>query len=182
MRPKIVLITVVLAVAILAPAIYFHFKPASAPAPTPTEQPTTDNTVAPAAGVPQILKRVGGPRAQEGLEAPPAPPQEMDHETYVLHRRAELAELGMNNDPESLRIILSEMENPDPEIRKAALNASVDFGSKDAIPALQNELNWATDPQEKVDIQKAIDFLQLPSFGSDDTAQQSSDSTAPATN
>ena len=181
MRPKIVLSAALLAVAILAPALYFHFKPASAPAPAPADQPTAD-AAAPAEAVPQILKRVAGPRPQAGMLAPQAPPEGVDHETYVMHRRAELAELGMHNDPESLRVILSEMENPDAEIRKAALNASVDFGSKDAIPSLQNELNWATDPQEKIDIQKAIDFLQLPSFGSDDTAQQSSDNSAPTAN
>lgn len=95
----------------------------------------------------------------------------MDHDTYVLKTRGELSELGMQNDPESLKKILSELENPEPEIRKAALTATLDFGSKDAIPTLQNELNWATDPQEKVDIQKAIDFLELPTLSNDATAQ-----------
>ena len=105
---------------------------------------------------------------QEGLPNRPSEPNpnQVDHQTYVIQRRAELINLGASDDPANLKIILSEMENPEPELRKAALDAAVQFGSKDAIPTLQNEINWATDPQEKVDIQKAIDYLQLPSFGS----------------
>jgi hypothetical protein len=169
------------AVAILAPAIYIRFKPAAPPpAAAPVEQPVADT--APTAGVPHILNRVTQAHPQEGLAAHSEKPAEMDHDTYVLKRRAELSELGMQNDPQSLKTILSEMENPEPEIRQAALTAAIDYGSKDAIPALQNELNWTTDAQEKVEIQKAIDFLQLPAFGTEDTAQQTSDSPAPATN
>jgi hypothetical protein len=186
MRAKVILFAAVAAVAVLAPAVYLRFKP-DAPAPAPASVAPTvaaDEKAAPADGVPHILRRITQDHSQEGLPERPAETGVVDHQTYVIQRRAELSDLGMHNDPESLKSILSEMENPDAEVRKAALTASVDFGSKDAIPALQNELNWATDPQEKVEIQKAIDFLELPTLGSDDigSVTQSSDGSAPATN
>lgn len=172
MRAKVLLIVLLGAVAILAPALYIRFKPAAPPPAAPvTDQPVADTAAAPAQPISHSVRRVGPDQSREGLSGPSVQPAEMDHDTYVLKTRGELSELGMQNDPESLKKILSELENPEPEIRKAALTATLDFGSKDAIPTLQNELNWATDPQEKVDIQKAIDFLELPTLSNDATAQ-----------
>jgi HEAT repeat protein len=87
-----------------------------------------------------------------------------DHENYVFTRRGELTQMGMSDDPSDLKTILSELNNKDPEVRQAALSATIQFGSQDAIPALQNEMAWTDDPQEKVDLQKAIKYLQLPTF------------------
>jgi hypothetical protein len=184
MRAKVVIFAMVAALAILAPVIYFHFKPDSPPAP---EQPVTaDNTgtAAPTPGVPSLLKRIQD-RQPTALPARPVEPDSsaVDHETYVIQRKAQLSEMGMTDDPANLKTILSELENPDQRIRQAALTATIDFGSKDAIPNLQNEMNWATDPQEKVDIKKAIEFLELPRLGDDsDSVTQSTGSAAPAAN
>jgi hypothetical protein len=169
MRAKVILSASALALAVLIPALYFHFKPDSPP-PTVEQPVAADDSAAPA-GLPPILKRVQN-HVQQGLPALPSDPKPsgLSHDDYVLQRKMELTELGMNNDPDSLKTILSELENPEPEIRQTALSAAVSFGSKDAIPTLQNEMNWATDPQEKVDIKKAIDFLQLPRLGDDDDA------------
>lgn len=169
MRAKVILTASLLALALLLPALYFHYKSGSPP-PAVGQQAASDDNAAPA-GLPPILKRVAQGRP-EGLPARPAHPMHSsgsDHDNYVLERRAELTGLGMSDNPANLKTILSELENPEPEIRQTALSAAVSFGSKDAIPTLQNELSYATDPQEKVDIQKAIDFLQLPRFGSDDS-------------
>ena len=105
------------------------------------------------------------------------------HDDYVLKRRAELIDLGMSDNPANLKVILSELENPEPEIRQQALSSTIDFGSKDAIPVLQNEMAYATDPEEKVAIKKVIEFLQLPSFGSrGEGITQQSDGQPPPTN
>jgi len=185
MRAKVVIIASVLALAILVPAVYIHFKPDGAP--PATEQPAVaaaDNSApaAAGAGAPSILKRVTQGHPQEGLARPTEAPDGMDHATYVLERRAQLIDLGRSEDPADLKTILSEMENPEPEIRKAALSATIDFGSKDAIPTLQNEMNWATDLDEKIAIRKAIEFISLPSFGSGGAVTQTSDGSPPATN
>jgi HEAT repeat protein len=184
MRAKVILSVAFLALAILLPAVYFHYKSARPPA---VEQPVASDDTAPPAALPPILKRVVQDRPKEGLPARPASPVSLigsDHDKYVLERKAQLVDLGMSDNPANLKSILAEMENPEPEIRRAALSATVQFGSKDAIPVLQNEMSYATDPQEKVDIQKAIEFLQLPTFGSggDAITRQSNDGSAPSGN
>jgi HEAT repeat protein len=85
-----------------------------------------------------------------------------DHGDYVQERKAELLDLTTSSDPSALPAILSALNNQDPEIRQTALSAVMQVGNKDALPALKNQLAWAEDPREKVAIQDAIDFLQLP--------------------
>ena len=85
------------------------------------------------------------------------------HQAYVDSRVEELMDLAMTDDPNSLNTILSELTNRDPEIRKAALEASVQFGSRDAIPKLTDAASQTDDPKEKAAIVEAIEFLKLPS-------------------
>jgi hypothetical protein len=95
----------------------------------------------------------------QGTETPKQKQQE-----YVQTRSAELMDLGMKDDAESLRTIPAELTNRDPEIRKAAVEAAVQFSSRDAIPALTDAAAQTDDPQEKVMYQEAIEFLKLPSL------------------
>jgi hypothetical protein len=75
----------------------------------------------------------------------------------------------MNNDADSLNLILVSLADSDPQIRAAALEATIQFHSSDAIPALQDALAKAELPQEKMNIQGAIDFLKLPPLTQADT-------------
>jgi hypothetical protein len=81
----------------------------------------------------------------------------------VQKRVDELMDLAMADDAASLDMILSELTNQDPEIRKAALEATKQFGSRDAIPKLMEVVSQVDDPKEKVEIVDAIEFLKLPS-------------------
>jgi len=85
------------------------------------------------------------------------------NQTYVEKRIEELTDLAMNDDSRSLDTILSELTNRDPQIRKAALEATIQFGSRDAIPKLADVVSQVDDPGEKHDILEAIEFLKLPS-------------------
>jgi len=85
------------------------------------------------------------------------------HQTYVEKRTEELMDLAMSDDRSSLETILSELTNRDPEIRKAALEATIQFGSRDAIPKLMDVVLQVDDPKEKANILEAIEFLKLPS-------------------
>jgi hypothetical protein len=85
---------------------------------------------------------------------------EESHQDYVSRRTAELMDLAMSDDPASLNSILSELNNPDAEIRDAAVIAAVQFKSADAIPALQEAYLRADDPEEKLSIRKAVEFLE----------------------
>ena len=165
MRIKVILTASALGLCVAAVAVHFRYSPE--PPPATTEVGASDGaSPAPAPAAPAASRTQIGIRPQEALpltQDSRADLSSPDHADYVLERKSQLIDLTTSNDPNALRTILSELNNPDPEIRKAALSAVVQVGSQDAIPALKNQLAWAEDPQEKVDIQDAIDFLQLPS-------------------
>jgi HEAT repeat protein len=73
-------------------------------------------------------------------------------------------ELSSHDDPESLRTILGGLTSPEPGIRKAALAATRQFGSRDAIPYLQEAAAHTDEPREKVAILDAIEYLKMPSL------------------
>jgi HEAT repeat protein len=99
-------------------------------------------------------------------------------EDYALKRTAELMELATQSDPDSLNTILGELTNRDPAVRKAAVQAAVQFGSRDAIPKLTDALSQTDDVSERAAIQDAIEFLKLPSLAEME-AQQSATPAAP---
>ena len=82
----------------------------------------------------------------------------------AISRIAELRELSLADDPISLSTILSELNNPDTRIRTAALDATIQFGSREAIPGLEAAAARADDPQDKRALEQAIEFLKLPSL------------------
>ena len=85
-------------------------------------------------------------------------------EAYAAKRVVELQDLGMEDDPASLETILSELANRDPSIREAAVQAAVQFGSRDAIPKLEDAAAQTDDPEEKATILEAVTFLKLPTL------------------
>lgn len=116
-------------------------------------------------------------RPRAGSNVPPADSAETRHAVYVGARIGELLDLAMNDDPASLESILSELNNPDPEIRKGALEAAVQFGNRDAIPRLAEARARTDDPEEKSALANAIEFLKLPSLT--EIANQSKDAATP---
>jgi HEAT repeat protein len=168
MRIKVILPAFALAGAILILAFHYSSRPATAGAGAPTAQtPVAGGSVAavPSAFSSATTSHAIIPAASRrddfaNQSVPPPPPGP----EYALQRTVELNRMAASDDPSNLQIILSELNNPDPVIRKAALRATIDFGSTDAVPALSNAMAAADDPQEKVDIFKAINFLQLPRF------------------
>ena len=99
---------------------------------------------------------------QPSEESVGTPEQRQD--AYVASRAAELMELAMNEDTASLTTILSELGNRDPRVRKAAVDAAVQFHSRDAIPALEEAVSQTDDARERVAILEAIEFLKLPTL------------------
>jgi hypothetical protein len=99
-----------------------------------------------------------------GLNAAQKWAQDLDEARHVAveTRVQELLDLGMEDDPKSLETIVSELSNADAEIRKAAVEATVQFGSQDAIPQLENAMLWAENAEQRKDIADAIEFLKLP--------------------
>jgi len=165
MRIKVILAAAALALAVLVPAVCFR-RASSAPPAVQTSQAPVVTPIQTGAPSPARAGFWHGRSADPMVadERGPADPAAPDHGDYVLRRTGELNQLASSGEPGALKTILDELNNADPAIRKAALRAAIDFGSQDAIPALENQIALTDDAREKVDLQKAVDFLQLPKF------------------
>jgi hypothetical protein len=76
-----------------------------------------------------------------------------------------LMDLSANEDSGSLSTILSELENPDKEIRAAALEAAIQFGERtNTIARLTDLLQRIGDDDERAALREAIEFIKLPSL------------------
>lgn len=170
MRPAFIL-TIVLAVAVLI-GIAALVRRSSNLAASPPAVVETSSPAAPGANSdlsnPAPAEVASSPAAaaapaKDGAAEVPAPGA-ANHSEYVKTRIAQLQDLSMENDAASLNTILSELNNRDPEIRSAAVEAAIQFGSRDAIPALMEAATHTDDPQEKKEMIDAAEFLKLPSL------------------
>jgi hypothetical protein len=171
MRPK-VFIPVVLMGFLLLGMFVFARKQASSLLNNGSSQPKTETIEEPSASIDARKTATRTQREETGLAAGKANQQPAtndentplaQHQAYVEKRIEELTDLAMNADSGSLDTILSELTNRDPQIRKAALEATIQFGSRDAIPKLMDAVSQIDEPKEKADILEAIEFLKLPS-------------------
>lgn len=105
--------------------------------------------------------------AVAGLPAPrvsPHDPESDEHADWVEARSKELLDLAWNEDEESMLTILTELRNPDPEIRHVAADATREFGSRDAIPMLQRMASADLAQDEKKACRELIEWLELPTL------------------
>jgi hypothetical protein len=93
-----------------------------------------------------------------------AAPSEESVERIVKMKMEQLQELSRQSDRASMEAILAEMRSPYPEVRADALEAIVQFRSRDAIPALKELAAKTDDPQEQRAILDAVEFLELPTL------------------
>ena len=97
---------------------------------------------------------------QNGLAQPA--PQSAEYARFISERKALFNELSMKSDPESLNILLSSLENPDKQIRIAALEAVIQFDDRSSIPRLEELARQAADPAERRAIEDGIEYMKLP--------------------
>jgi hypothetical protein len=84
-----------------------------------------------------------------------------EHSKWVDARADALVKLSWMDDAGSLKQLVAELENPEPEIRKAALQAVANFGSRDAVPYLESLVSRRDDPQEKIDLIQTAEQLKM---------------------
>ena len=75
-----------------------------------------------------------------------------------------LQQWSMNDDPASLTNILADLTSPEKEIRDAAIEATKQFGSTNAIPVLKEVAANTSDTDEQIALLEAANFLSLPSL------------------
>ena len=173
MRPKIVI--TVLLVGIAGIAAIFWLKHAATPA-QPAPPVIASQEVAPAVRpVPSITSNAtpaqpvvtfANAPVEKTISRPAADTNALAeaHEAMVQAEVDKLTELQANDDAASLHAILADLTNSDKEIRAAAVESTIQFGSRDAIPVLQDLAARTTDPGEKKDLLDAADFLALPTL------------------
>jgi hypothetical protein len=83
---------------------------------------------------------------------------------YVKEHLATLSKLQSNDDAESLQTILCDLTNSEKTVRLAAIQATIQFGSRDAIPVLNNVAARTADPAEKTKLLDAAEYLALPTL------------------
>ena len=131
--------------------------------PVGSTSPQQDSRGANLAASPRVTRSVPSPAA--GLPRPQLSPYatgSKEHEAWVHYKADELVKLSWKNDSGSLKQILAELENPEPEIRTAALQAAANFGSRDAIPYLESLVATSTDAEEKIALIQTAEQLKMP--------------------
>jgi hypothetical protein len=66
------------------------------------------------------------------------------------------------NNPTIISALIGKVENPEPEVRTAALAALVQLNDTNAVPGLQQAADAIKDPRAKVAVMDTIDYLNLP--------------------
>ena len=166
MRPKIAIIVLLAGVAgVLGLLTLKHL----AGHPQRAATPTSLTSAAPTAG--QAVPTASKPTASNPVNTTAAPSETVDtnalaekHEAEVQAHIDRLQELQANDDKQSLHEILAELTNPDKEIRDAAVEATIQFGSRDAIPELKDLATRTDDAEEKKAFLDAAEFLALPTL------------------
>jgi len=157
----------ILAAVGVAMILNFHQAPKSADGKTPPPQHPASKTV-PRRDHPRPyiakLPRLGDLPALPLPERPPQTPGSAGNEDWIDTKTETLENLTWQDDSESMRKILAELRSPLPEIRTAALQATREFGSRDAIPYLRAIADDTVDFQEQKNLADLIEYLEIPTL------------------
>jgi hypothetical protein len=155
MRPKIVILTLVVAIGLIAAAALLRgimgggTKPqANAPDTVPVEPPATNTQVSVvnpnASNTAAITAQLRAAELAKGLD--------------------EVRELQASGGgtPATTALLLNKVTHSEPEVRMAAVEALKQLHATEAIPGLEQALEVLENPRDKVAIMDAIDYLKLP--------------------
>ena len=156
MRPKIVILILIVAVGLVALAAVLKIVMQEAP--------------------PQQAQAPEPPTEAPAPEAPAIPRMSPNSSnTAAMLEQVRLAELEKQLDqvrqvqadgpenPNSTALLLTQVMSQEPEVRAAALEALVQLNDTNAIPGLEEAVLSVDDPEFKTAISQAIEYLKLPS-------------------
>ena len=189
MRPKFVIILLLLAAAVAGGIYFLRPKPVTPSVPPPVETavtPAAETVPAPAKNSPPAEPVAPAKPVEEAVAAAPAavslPPTAVaTGGTLTVEERAVAIEKLQDwsthdaTDHEALTNIVAALSSPDAKVRSAAVDATRELGSKDAIPALKAAAAATEDKDEKLALLEAAHFLTLPMLGSPEAAQDTPD-------
>jgi hypothetical protein len=161
LRPKFIITLGLLTFLVLGAALLLKRQLGNTPVPPASLE------VAPAAppAVSNIVANAAQPSTAAGV---PATVPAITNVVLSAKERADeidrLQDWSMNDDAESLNHIVADLTSPDKEIREAAIEATKQFGSADAIPSLKAAADSTENIEDKAAYLEAADFLSLPSM------------------
>ena len=94
---------------------------------------------------------------------PVTPPPALTDQ-QIKDRCEELGYIAMRGDAAARNTILAELRNPVFDIRKSALSAAIQLNDRSIVPGMRAVVDATTNLEEKVDLLKAIDYINLPSL------------------
>lgn len=157
MRAKIVIPVILFAGVFLFYGYWFRPQPASSEATaTPAAMPAKA-LISAATVQPNQPRPAAAMSPVTTTEADQPASEDRDVDRHIVS----LEELAMNNDSESLQLILLSLTDTHAQIREAALEAVIQFNSPEAIPWLQAALPKLEISREKEQVLAAIEFLKL---------------------
>ncbi len=142
----------------------FVLKQHLANVPQPAPETSTPAAV-PASNILTTSAPPSVPVAAAPIPAPPVPTNNLtpeQQEDAIDSETDRLQQWSASDNPADLANILADLNNPEKEIREAAIEAAKQFGSAKAIPALKAAANNTDDTGEKIAFLEAADFLSLP--------------------
>jgi hypothetical protein len=131
---------------------------------------------APVQAAPRSLVPLPAARATAGEPYPAAAddyglPSELRRKLEIYRSAQEpgrredaLLDLALSDEPGVLPLLLDELLSASPSARPAAIDALVQYGSRDAIPALRRLAGRVATAQERAALLEAADYLALPSY------------------
>ena len=163
-------------VLLLALGIYFATRPPPGDSENPS--PTHRQETTPLSNLPPQLRSV--------IETNPIQSAKIVSETGTNARREviqqqieALTDASAKSDSQSFQLIVNALKDPQVEVRQTALEASIQFGSRDAIPFLKEAAANTEDAREKVKILDAIEFLELPTLNEIKPSRRTNSSAKP---
>ncbi|MGA2244473.1 MAG: HEAT repeat domain-containing protein [Verrucomicrobiota bacterium] len=167
MRPKIVILTLVIAFGVLG-AVALLKGVAQKPVTDSGDGAAATNIVqksGPAdTSVPSATANPGAPGSDELRAAVIAKEQD---QIRILQ-----SEIDGTNNPVIIAALLDKMNNPEAEVRKAVVQALIEINDTNAVPGLQKAADNLSDPREKVAALDAITYLKAPDIMDGITPEQ----------
>jgi hypothetical protein len=128
----------------------------------------------------EVIHTETNPRTRQSVEHPPVPARNQDspqpgsevnsgtESERPLLRKEEivpyLEEASTRYDETSVQLISPYLDNQDPEVRNAAVNAMLVSGRASGAGPLRLASKRLIDPHEAVSYLEAVDYLELPSY------------------
>lgn len=161
MRPKIVIVTLAMAFGVLTAVALLKGMAQKSGEDSPGQPAgnvVAQNSVPTATNVPSAV-------TETATTSPAAPSEELRAaiiEKEVDQIYALRNELDGTNNPVIIQALLEKMDDPEAEVRRAALQTLINMNDTNAVPGLQSVADRLPDPHEKVAVLNAIIYLQAP--------------------